>query len=188
MPSIYIQRKALMKSITDCKKIVATLQSGCHLPPPANILESEMIELQLQTENTAKVLTPQKDTPGPAPESMLDAERWEHVSNLLQSVLEIPVEYQEEFLRKSCAGNTDLLDEVLTLLSAHREAGSFLKEPLVNISKRFAECESSGVGSPPMTGQTISHYRVLGELASGGMGVVYQAEDIILGRDRKSVV
>ena len=141
-----------------------------------------MIELQLQTENTAKVLTPQKDTSGPAPESMLDAERWEHVSNLLQSVLEIPVEYQEEFLRESCAGNTDLLDEVLTLLSAHREAGSFLKEPLVNISKRFAECESSGVGSPPMTGQTISHYRVLGELASGGMGVVYQAEDINLGR------
>ena len=112
----------------------------------------------------------------------MEAERWKHVEDLLQSALLLPADRRDEFLRQACGDDAPLLEEVQSLLTAHRQADNFLDQPLVDFAAQTATGEAAVSSRPSITGQTISHYRVLGPLASGGMGIVYRAEDIKLGR------
>ncbi|MFZ0731468.1 MAG: protein kinase [Candidatus Sulfotelmatobacter sp.] len=114
----------------------------------------------------------------------MDAERWKRVDDLLQAALQVPAEQQEEFLRQQCGGDSELLEEVRSLLMAHREAGSFLELPAIDDANAITSTAvlDAPPAHSPITGQIVSHYRVLRRLGSGGMGVIYEAEDIKLGR------
>lgn len=97
----------------------------------------------------------------------MDAERWKRVEDQLQSVLELPADQQEEFLRHACAGDTVLLEEVQSLLTSHRKVGSFLEPPVINVAAHAAVISTIPQPGPSVTGQTVSHYRILGPLGSG---------------------
>jgi tetratricopeptide (TPR) repeat protein len=107
---------------------------------------------------------------------------------MLRSAVDQPPSARTTWLAAVCAGDDALLTEIETLLKAEDTAASFIESPVV----RTALGRTGGSGTaaqdtpiepPQLDGRTISHYRLESRIGAGGMGVVYRARDLALGRE-----
>lgn len=111
----------------------------------------------------------------------MDAERWQRIDELFDRASRLTGADRARFLDHSCAGDVQLRGEVESLLAYETASAAFIETPAADVAARMLVGETP-VSSESRSGTTVGHYRLLGQIGQGGMGVVYEAEDTRLGR------
>src|SRR5215468_9098095 len=105
-------------------------------------------------------------------------QRWQQINDLFQSAVERAPEERTAFLEQACHGDDGLRREVESLIALDERAENFIETPAFEVAPELLTSERTGA----MMGELIGHYRIESLIGVGGMGEVYLARDLQLGR------
>jgi serine/threonine-protein kinase len=112
----------------------------------------------------------------------VDAERWREAGALFHELVELDESSRSERLARLRDSDPALRVAVDALLQGDAIADAALPVPGFGLGSAAALVVRPDADRLPLEGQRVGRFRVLERVASGGMGVVYRAEDTQLHR------
>jgi serine/threonine protein kinase/Tol biopolymer transport system component len=103
-------------------------------------------------------------------------ERWNEVEAILRAALTRSPDERAAFVGELCADDSELREEVESLLARETASNEFLSRPAIALIAPAEETEA-------FIGREFGAYTIVDLLGSGGMGDVYRAHDRQLDRD-----
>ena len=107
---------------------------------------------------------------GPDPSRWCEIDRYQRLRALFEEAVRQDPSTRERYLDQACADDPEFGPELQRLLDAHEKASSFLERPVEPLpTPTIAEEDFSGT----------DRFTVLRRLGAGGMGVVYEVQDLV---------
>ena len=104
----------------------------------------------------------------------MTAELWQRLKPLFHDALDRAVEDRAAFIDAACGDDAELKENLVKLVQAAQEGAETLDTPFI----RFAQPSFTHFSSGEII---LGRFRIVRPIGSGGMGDVYEAEDLQLG-------